>query len=111
MASIRACVVAVAASNKHSAAVTDCGEVFTWGCNAHGQLGYGATSTGSNSNPRAVLDHLKGRQLVAVSAAKRHTIVLTADGEVCLWHCWCQGHASLVICFLVLKIVSLLAAW
>jgi alpha-tubulin suppressor-like RCC1 family protein len=72
VALLRARVLCVAAANKHSAAVTTAGELFTWGGNALGQLGYGSPDCSSNPTPRLV-EALKGRQLVAVAAAKRHT--------------------------------------
>ncbi|CAI6012456.1 unnamed protein product [Closterium sp. NIES-65] len=84
VAALRQRVVAVAAGNKHSAALTGGGEVFTWGCNTHGQLGYGSINSTSSCTPR-IVDHLKGRAIAAVAAAKRHTVVLTADGEAYTW--------------------------
>ncbi|CAI7862495.1 unnamed protein product [Closterium sp. NIES-53] len=84
VAALRQRVVAVAAGNKHSAALTGGGEVFTWGCNTHGQLGYGTSNSTSSCTPR-IVDHLKGRAIAAVAAAKRHTVVLTADGEAYTW--------------------------
>lgn len=65
-------VVAIAAANKHSAAVTAAGEVWTWGSNASAQLGYGTSDSGCNPIPRPV-EALKGRRLVNVAAAKHHT--------------------------------------
>lgn len=82
---LRSKIVAVAAANKHTAVVSDSGEVFTWGCNKEGQLGYGTSNSASNYTPR-VIEYLKGKILVGVAAAKYHTIVLGADGEVC--DCW-----------------------
>lgn len=79
--SLREKIVAVAAANKHTAAVAESGEVFTWGCNKEGQLGYGTSNSASNSTPRLV-EYLKGKVLKGVSAAKNHTIVLGSDGEV-----------------------------
>lgn len=76
--------MAVAAANKHTAAVSEAGEVFTWGCNKEGQLGYGTSNSGSNNIPRLV-EYLKGKFFTAVSAAKYHTVVLGADGEVCMF--------------------------
>lgn len=84
VSSLKTRVIAVAAANKHSAAVTESGEVYTWGCNKEGQLGYGTSNSASNYVPRAV-DSLKGQCLVAVSAAKYHTVVLNSDGEVFTW--------------------------
>lgn len=82
--SLREKIVAVAAANKHTAAVAESGEVFTWGSNKEGQLGYGTSNSASNSTPRLV-EYLKGKVLKGVSAAKNHTIVLGSDGEVFTW--------------------------
>ncbi|KAJ0966364.1 hypothetical protein J5N97_027502 [Dioscorea zingiberensis] len=84
VSSLREKIVAVAAANKHTAAVAESGEVFTWGCNKEGQLGYGTSNSASNSTPRLV-EYLKGKVLKGVSAAKYHTIVLGSDGEVFTW--------------------------
>ncbi|KAA8518397.1 hypothetical protein F0562_015720 [Nyssa sinensis] len=82
--SLRPKIVAVAAANKHTAVVSESGEVFTWGCNREGQLGYGTSNSASNYTPR-VVECLKGKVFIGVAAAKYHTIVLGADGEVFTW--------------------------
>jgi len=91
-------IAAMAASSKHSVALTADGcAVFTWGSNAHGQLGYGVSERSSSDSssspslracgaqPRQV--ELRGRRCVAVAAAKQHTLALTQEGEV-----WAWGH-------------------
>lgn len=82
VSSLKSKIVAVAAGNKHTVVASDSGEVFTWGCNKEGQLGYGTSNSASNYTPRLV-EYLKGKVFVAVAAAKYHTIALGADGEVC----------------------------
>ncbi|KAH7351537.1 hypothetical protein KP509_19G001900 [Ceratopteris richardii] len=77
-------VVAAALANKHSAVLTEAGEVFTWGCNREGQLGYGTSNSASNPVPR-VVEYVKGKNFSAVSAAKYHTVVLGSEGEVFTW--------------------------
>ncbi|XP_057524912.1 uncharacterized protein LOC130804483 [Amaranthus tricolor] len=84
VSSLKVKILAVAAANKHSAAVSESGEVFTWGCNKEGQLGYGTSNSSSNNTPRLV-EYLKGRFFTTVSASKYHTVVLGADGEVFTW--------------------------
>lgn len=84
VSSLKLKIIAVAAANKHTAVVSESGEVFTWGCNREGQLGYGTSNSASNYTPR-VVESLKGKALVGVAAAKYHTIVLGADGEVYTW--------------------------
>lgn len=81
VSSLKARIISVAAANKHSAAVADTGEVFTWGSNKEGQLGYGTSNSASNCIPRMV-EYLKGRAFKCVSAAKYHTVALGTDGEV-----------------------------
>lgn len=78
---MKARIVAVAAANKHSAVVSEAGEIYTWGCNKEGQLGYGTSNSASNYSPR-VVEYLKGKSFIGVSTAKYHTIVLGSDGEV-----------------------------
>ncbi|KAK4769686.1 hypothetical protein SAY87_030218 [Trapa incisa] len=84
VSSLKSRIVAVAAANKHTAVVSECGEVFTWGCNREGQLGYGTSNSGSNYIPRLV-EYLKGKIFVKVATAKYHTVVLGAEGEVYTW--------------------------
>ncbi|KAE9599647.1 hypothetical protein Lal_00046174 [Lupinus albus] len=84
VSSLRSKIIAVAAANKHTAVVSDLGEVFTWGCNREGQLGYGSSNSASNYTPHLV-ESLKGKALTRVSAAKYHTVVLGSDGEVYTW--------------------------
>eukprot|EP00898_Chlorokybus_atmophyticus_P005171 jgi/Chlat1/5655/Chrsp37S00872 len=82
---LRVRVTAVAASNKHSAVLTNTGEVYTWGCNDDGQLGYGTCNSVSSYKPRLV-DSLKGKAPgIQMSISKRHNMVLLADGEVHTW--------------------------
>ncbi|KAJ7976408.1 ankyrin repeat family protein / regulator of chromosome condensation (RCC1) family protein [Quillaja saponaria] len=84
VSSLRSKIIAVAAANKHTAVVSELGEVFTRGCNREGQLGYGTSNSSSNCTPH-VVEYLKGKVLKGVSAAKHHTIVLGVDGEVYTW--------------------------
>ena len=52
--SLKQRVVAVAAANKHTAALTDAGVILSWGSNDQGQLGYGTSDSASNAMPRQV---------------------------------------------------------
>ncbi|KAK8542910.1 hypothetical protein V6N12_015488 [Hibiscus sabdariffa] len=84
VSSLKSRIVAVAAANKHTAVVSEFGEVFTWGCNREGQLGYGTSNSASNYTPR-IVEYLKGKVFKGIATAKYHTIVLGADGEVYTW--------------------------
>ncbi|KAG7575934.1 Regulator of chromosome condensation 1/beta-lactamase-inhibitor protein II [Arabidopsis thaliana x Arabidopsis arenosa] len=85
--SLKANIVAVSAANKHTAVVSESGEVFTWRCNKEGQLGYGISNSASNYSPRLV-DYLKGKVFTAITSSKYHTLVLRDDGEVYTWGHW-----------------------
>lgn len=51
---IKCRIVAVAAANKHSVGVSSTGDVYTWGSNSLGQLGYGTSDSTWSANPRVV---------------------------------------------------------
>lgn len=78
---MKARIVAVAAANKHTVVVSGAGEIYTWGCNKEGQLGYGTSNSASNYTPR-IVEYLKGKSFSHVAAAKYHTVALGSDGEV-----------------------------
>lgn len=46
VSALRSHCTCVAASNKHCVALSTSGQVYTWGANHHGQLGYGTSGSG-----------------------------------------------------------------
>jgi len=68
----------LAAGWTHSVAIQD-GRVWTWGDNAHGQLGQ--PDAGRSLRPRPVA----GLPKVVAVAASWHTLAVTADGQVYAW--------------------------
>ncbi|MGE5558319.1 MAG: RCC1 domain-containing protein [Bacillota bacterium] len=73
-------VTAVAAGAYHSLALTDGGNVLSWGENRRGQLGNGSKS--SRLKPGAV-DRLRG--VKAIAAGGLHSLALKDDGTVWAW--------------------------
>ncbi|NWJ07229.1 HERC5 ligase, partial [Crypturellus undulatus] len=59
------------------------GELFTWGQNAHGQLGV-ARQLGSTREPQLV-QGLKGIALAQVAAGGAHSLALSVSGAVYSW--------------------------
>jgi alpha-tubulin suppressor-like RCC1 family protein len=74
-------IVALAAGDAHTLALTSAGTVLAWGSNASGQLGIGPTPTQS-STPVPV-SGLTG--VVAIAAHTNHSLALKANGSVVAW--------------------------
>lgn len=79
-------VIAVAASQSNSLAVTSDGRVWAWGNNEYGQIGDGTFSP--RSAPVCVRDPSGGGFLTGVSrvsAGNLHSVALKSDGTVFAW--------------------------
>merc|ERR1712228_34177 len=83
-------VIHIDAGYGHMAAVTDAGEVYTWGKNTYSQLGH------SNSQyPNPVIGLIeKGIKATKVCCVRYHTVVLTDKGEVWAWGGWKSGETG-----------------
>ena len=71
-------VVHIAAGERHCAAVSASGELFTWGAGHAGQLGHGETL--ARLVPTAV-GALHGRQVTMVACGMEHTVAVTQSGS------------------------------
>ena len=72
---------AVAAGEQHALALSEAGEVYSFGDGAHGQLGHGETIGQTHSSPRRV-ETLRGVRITAVAAGRDHSLALGEAGEV-----------------------------
>lgn len=75
-------VVAIAAGDGFSMALSADGEVFTWGSGNQGRLGNG--STADSYLPVRVVG-LTGKRIVKIAAGNQHGLALDADGNVYAW--------------------------
>jgi alpha-tubulin suppressor-like RCC1 family protein len=73
-------VIQVSTVIAHTATVTACGKLFTFGDGWFGQLGHGTQA--DELAPRRVEGLLTGERVVAVAAGAHHSVVLTASGAV-----------------------------
>lgn len=76
-------IIAVALGLNHSMAVSSEGEIFTWGTNTWGQLGYTLPSAPMNedpfvSTPRQVFGTLKREKILGVAASAIHSVAYTS---------------------------------
>ena len=74
-------MVAVAAKFHHTAAITDSGELWTWGWNGYGQLGVEATA----DRAAPVQVNVNAQKIVAVAAGSWHTAAIRDSGELWTW--------------------------
>eukprot|EP00756_Hemistasia_phaeocysticola_P057783 Hpha_TRINITY_DN34394_c0_g1::TRINITY_DN34394_c0_g1_i1::g.109603::m.109603 len=76
-------VLRIAAGQWHSCAITEQGELFSWGVGFQGRLGHGDKEP--CAVPTRVRGQLEGQQVVDVSCGSFHTVALTQEGKV---YCW-----------------------
>jgi alpha-tubulin suppressor-like RCC1 family protein len=81
--------VAASAGEKHSAAISTTGQLFTWGRNNYGQLGVGDTI--HRSSPVQV----GTSSWVSVACGQAHTIAVKIDGTIWAWGRGRQGETGL----------------
>ncbi|XP_014229715.1 RCC1 and BTB domain-containing protein 1-like isoform X2 [Trichogramma pretiosum] len=76
-------VTSIACGSHHSVAITDEGEVYSWGQNNCGQVSSGISS--NQAAPRKVNSALSGKVVVSVACGQTSTIAVTDIGEVYGW--------------------------
>ncbi|KAJ5513506.1 hypothetical protein N7463_003058 [Penicillium fimorum] len=79
-------VVSAVLGQDHSLAITEQGEIFSWGSNKFGQLGYGLPRT-SNKNdipiqttPRQIFNPFKKETIIGAAASSIHSVVFSTSG-------------------------------
>ena len=75
-------IARVSCGADHSAAVSEGGEILTWGSGSYGNLGHGDNT--DVSSPKLV-EALLGKQCISVACGSKHTLALTAAGMVYSW--------------------------
>ncbi|KAL2799078.1 hypothetical protein BJX66DRAFT_273111 [Aspergillus keveii] len=79
-------VVSVALGQDHTLAITDKGDIFSWGSNKFGQLGYGLPRTGNKDDvpiqpsPRQIFNPFKKEVILGAAASAIHSVVFSSSG-------------------------------
>ncbi|QVM07242.1 hypothetical protein D8B26_001946 [Coccidioides posadasii str. Silveira] len=77
-------IINVALGQDHSIAISDLGEVFTWGSNKYGQLGYSLPRTNQKDDspiqttPRQIFNPFKKETIIGAAASAIHSVVYTS---------------------------------
>lgn len=85
--------VDIACGQLSSVAVTDSGDVYTWGYNASGQLGLGSTL--NQAQPCRVTAGLTDVRVVKVVCGFSHTLCLSNDGVLFSWGANSNGQLGI----------------
>ena len=78
-------VINVALGQDHTIAISDKGEVFTWGSNKYGQLGYTLPMPSSSQDapiqlsPRQLFGSMKKEIIIGAAASAVHSVIFTAS--------------------------------
>ncbi|KAM7357848.1 HECT and RLD domain containing E3 ubiquitin ligase 4 isoform 2-T4 [Cochliomyia hominivorax] len=78
-------VVQIACGNNHSLALTNCGELYSWGSNIYGQLGVSPTSDLVHSNVPRLITALQGIPIAYITCGGNHSFVISKSGAVFGW--------------------------
>ena len=70
-------------SDGHTLALTENGQIYSWGDGDYGKLGHGNTST--QKLPKRVMGPLADKVVVQISAGYRHSAAVTDDGFLYTW--------------------------
>ncbi|KAF7593485.1 hypothetical protein BBP40_011396, partial [Aspergillus hancockii] len=79
-------IISVALGQDHTLAITENGEIFSWGSNKFGQLGYGLPRTSSRDDvpiqttPRQIFNPFKKETILGAAASAIHSVVFSTSG-------------------------------
>ncbi|PSK41841.1 hypothetical protein B9Z65_9227 [Elsinoe australis] len=78
-------IITVGLGLNHTLAISDEGEIYSWGSNSFGQLGYSLPKTGVNDDdpvqtlPRQIFGSLKRETIQGIAASRIHSVAFTGS--------------------------------
>lgn len=87
-------IVSLAAGDTHVIAVSDDGDLFTWGENSSGQLGDGTTT--DRTRPVLISSEglLSSKHVIASAGGSEHSLALCSDGTLASWGSNLKGQLA-----------------
>ena len=85
----------VSCGSGHSAVITSKGKLYTWGCNAQGQLGNGATEAFNVKPQKIALP--SGHEVAKISCGFDFTAAVDSEGNLFLWGYNSDGGQNTVV--------------
>jgi len=83
-------VTAVAAGARHSLALDEAGDVWSWGSGADGRLGTGVSTADAHAPVR--IEGFGGRRIVAIDAGNAFSVAVDTEGDVWTWGRGVEGQ-------------------
>lgn len=83
-------ITMIETSNHHTLLLTEDSDVYSWGWNGYGQLGYSTNNRNTDmdkvfgSVPKKI-SFLEGEEVVSISCSKIHSCAVTASGRLYMW--------------------------
>ncbi|CCI39952.1 unnamed protein product [Albugo candida] len=95
-------VASISAGRDFTFAITEHGEVYSWGINSHSQLGLGGGLTVDYYNMETipvVVEALSNLNVTQVSAGYDHAAAVTKDGKMFMWGAklWLEPHEMTIL--------------
>jgi alpha-tubulin suppressor-like RCC1 family protein len=81
----------LSAGAHHSVALSQCGNMFTWGSNQYGQIGDGGSAKSHCAEPKMVVS-LRKQWIVDCTAGDMHTVAVTESGDLWSWGRGSEGQ-------------------
>jgi len=78
-------IIGIAAGMRHSIVVTSDGNLYSWGYNAHGQLGNASTINSNVPVAIAPASSIEGKSFIAVAAGAYSCTAISTDGQLVAW--------------------------
>ena len=89
----------IISGSNHVLAMTEEGEVFSWGCNHYGQLGLGHNN---NCNTPQLVEFFNEKQIRNIISGGYHVLAITEEGEVFSWGKMIMDNLDWIIIIIVI---------
>lgn len=86
----------ISAGENHTLAVTDLGDIYSWGSDRFGQLGYGGSEAGKGSLLPKKIESMKKSIIIAIAAGDSHSVCFSNNGEIYTWGSNKEGQLGLL---------------
>ncbi|XP_037933955.1 probable E3 ubiquitin-protein ligase HERC4 isoform X2 [Teleopsis dalmanni] len=88
-------IIQIACGNNHTLCLTSCGELYSWGSNAFGQLGVAPSNVKKQSNSPQLVTTIQGIPIAYIACGGNHSFIISKSGAVYGWGLNNKGQLGL----------------